>query len=137
MADIDGERFMGQTKAKETAKAEYSAAKAKDETAILISKPYDDIENVFRIKTNVRGGSKVQLKLSIEQFVAKKLQRNELTVQILRNWSHYGIRPRFEHIAFSMRVRDQSGLFDVAVPSAGDTLDGVLVAEQRMNAQST
>ena len=137
VADIDGERFVGRTKAKETAKAEYTAAKAKDETAILISKPFDDIPNVFRIKTNMRGGSKVQLRLSIQQFIAKKLQRNELTVQILRNWSHYGIRPRFEHIAFALTVRDQSGLLEVALPSARDALDGVVIGEKRMNAQST
>jgi len=129
VADIDGERFVGCTKAKETAKAEYTEAKAKDETAILLSKPYEDIANVFRVATNVRGGSKVQLRLSIEQFVAKKLQRNELTVQILRNWSHYGIRPRFEHIDFALTVRDRSGLFEVELPSAR--------AQQRMNANST
>ena len=52
-ADIDGQVFIGQTKAKETAAKEYAAAKEKEENAILISQPHKDIPNVFKIQTNI------------------------------------------------------------------------------------
>eukprot|EP01084_Bolivina_argentea_P142166 249757_1 len=52
-ADIDGELFVGETKEKKTAKKEYTIAKQKNENAILISQPYPDIPNVFKIQTNI------------------------------------------------------------------------------------
>ena len=46
-AKIDGELFIGKTKEKEEAKNEYNAAKRKEENAVLITRPYDNIPNVF------------------------------------------------------------------------------------------
>eukprot|EP01084_Bolivina_argentea_P142164 249751_1 len=53
IADIDGELFSGETKEKKEAKKEYKTAKQKNENAILISQPYPDIPNVFKIQTNI------------------------------------------------------------------------------------
>jgi hypothetical protein len=88
--------------------------------------------NVFQIRANLGSRSKVALQLSIEQFVAKRLHSNALTVQILRSWLRYGIAAKCKRIAFALAVREQSGIFALSVDS-----DGVHIAEQRTNAQST
>ena len=93
IADIDGEMFYGKTKEKEEAKKEYKEAKEKNENAILISKPYKDIPNVFQIKTNIDKDSKISLQISIEQYLTKKFNFNHLNIQILRNFKKYNISP--------------------------------------------
>eukprot|EP01083_Nonionella_stella_P032399 88697_1 len=118
VANIDGILFIGHTKEKETAKKEYIAAKHKDENAILVSQPYDDIPNVFRIKTNIDSKSKIILKITIEQYLQKRFNFNELTIQILRNFERYNIRKKYAHIAFRLNVKDQSGIYDVSIPHA-------------------
>ena len=83
IANIDGQIFIGQTKEKQTADKEYKAAKQKDENAILISQPHKDIPNVFQIKTNIDAKSKISLEITIEQYLCKTFNFNELTIQIL------------------------------------------------------
>ena len=95
-ADIDGQLFIGQTKEKETAAKEYKEAKKKKENAILISQPHKDIPNIFEIKTNVDSGSNIKLDISIEQYLQKKFNFSELTIQILRNFKRYNITPNHE-----------------------------------------
>eukprot|EP01084_Bolivina_argentea_P153584 267799_1 len=81
MANIDGEIFDGKTKEKQEANKEYMSAKTKDENAILISQPYDNISNVFLIKTNIDGQSNILLEITIEEYLAKKFDFNELNIE--------------------------------------------------------
>eukprot|EP01083_Nonionella_stella_P067431 178354_1 len=114
-ANIDGETFIGKTKEKETASKEYSEAKQKDENAILISKPHDDIPNVFQIKTNIDSKSKISLDITIEQYIPKQFNVNQLNIQILRNFTKYNITPNFDYISFKVDITDRSGIYDVNV----------------------
>eukprot|EP01084_Bolivina_argentea_P210298 357995_1 len=109
VADIDGEIFNGKTKQKEEAKEEYNKAKKKSENAILISKPYKDISNVFQIQTNIDKNSTIKLEITIQQYLTKKFHFNQLNVQILRNFEKYNIYPRFSHIMFTFEIDDASG----------------------------
>eukprot|EP01084_Bolivina_argentea_P111454 198836_1 len=77
-ADIDGELFIGKTKQKQEAKQEYIAAKQKNENAILISQPNKEISNVFEIKTNIDSQSKISLNITIEQYLKKQFNYNQL-----------------------------------------------------------
>ena len=88
------------------------------ENAILISQPYKDIPNVFEIKTNVDSGSEISLNITIEQYLQKRFNFNELTIQILRNFNRYNINPKYEFITFSFDVSDECGIYDVFVPYA-------------------
>eukprot|EP01083_Nonionella_stella_P166484 556723_1 len=115
-ANIDGETFIGKTKEKETASKEYSEAKQKNENAILISQPYDDIPNVFEIKTNVDSKSKVSLDITIEQYIPKRFHANQFNIQILRSFRKYNIIQNFEYIAFQVDITDKSGIYDVNIP---------------------
>ena len=76
IADIDGELFYGKTKEKNKAKIEYDEAKEIDEHAILIYQPYNNIPNVFKIKTNIDSKSTILLKIQIEQHLTKKFNIN-------------------------------------------------------------
>eukprot|EP01084_Bolivina_argentea_P008357 15664_1 len=129
-ANIDGEIFVGQTKEKETAAKEYNEAKKKNENAIIITQPYKNIPNAFQIKTNIDAKSKVLLTIEIEEYLQKKFDFNELSVQILRNFGNY-IKQNFDHISFSLTIEDRSGIYDISVPTLknGDTI----VDEQIMN----
>eukprot|EP01083_Nonionella_stella_P234296 824821_1 len=115
-ANIDGILFIGQTKEKQTAAKEYDTAKTKDENAILISQPHNEIANVFQIKTNIDAKSKVSLTIQIEQYLQKTFTFNQLNIQILRDFSIYNIEPHFDHIAFQLTVEDESGIYDVVIP---------------------
>eukprot|EP01083_Nonionella_stella_P154258 496805_1 len=115
-ANIDGVLFIGQTKEKQTAAKEYDAAKTKDENAILISQPHNEIANVFQIKTNIDAKSKVSLTIQIEQYLQKTFTFNQLNIQILRDFSIYNIEPHFDHIAFQLTVEDESSIYDVVLP---------------------
>eukprot|EP00484_Ammonia_sp_Unknown_P015947 CAMPEP_0197080930 /NCGR_PEP_ID=MMETSP1384-20130603/214375_1 /TAXON_ID=29189 /ORGANISM="Ammonia sp." /LENGTH=949 /DNA_ID=CAMNT_0042519821 /DNA_START=24 /DNA_END=2874 /DNA_ORIENTATION=+ len=120
-ANIDGEIFVGQTKEKEKAAKEYTAAKQKNENAILISQPHKDIPNVFQIKTNVDAKSKTILTITIQQYLQKKFNFNELSVEILRKFSWgYGIRPSFNAIQLALLVNDESGIYDVQIPNGDE-----------------
>eukprot|EP00484_Ammonia_sp_Unknown_P017184 CAMPEP_0197027774 /NCGR_PEP_ID=MMETSP1384-20130603/7651_1 /TAXON_ID=29189 /ORGANISM="Ammonia sp." /LENGTH=928 /DNA_ID=CAMNT_0042456677 /DNA_START=52 /DNA_END=2838 /DNA_ORIENTATION=- len=143
VADIDGELFYGKTKEQQEAKKQYDEAKKKDENAILISKPYKDISNVFRIKTNIDAQSKVSLRITIQQYLTKKFHFNQLNIQILRNFEKYNIVRAFEHIAFKFELKDKSGLFDISIPcslSSSSLLansDDIKVHKQVMNEANT
>ena len=136
-ANIDGVLFIGQTKEKQTAAKEYSAAKEKDENAILISQPHRDIPNIFQIKTNIDSKSKISLEISIEQYLKKKFNFNELTIQILRNWSKYNIDPNYECIDFIFNVFDECGIYDISIPSAmnvnNEQLQTCIIDEHNLN----
>eukprot|EP01084_Bolivina_argentea_P037434 69244_1 len=67
-AIVDNELFVGKTKEKEQASKEYKEAKQKNENAILIFQPHKNIPNVFEIKTNIDGKSKIFLTITIEQY---------------------------------------------------------------------
>eukprot|EP01084_Bolivina_argentea_P041345 76277_1 len=103
-ADIDGELFIGETKERKTASNEYIFAKQKNENAILIDQPHKDIPNLFRIKTNINGNSKVILTVEIEQYLQKMFNFNQLNIQILRNFSECNIKENMDHIAFDFIV---------------------------------
>ena len=144
IADIDGEMFYGKTKEKEEAKEEYKEAKEKNENAILISKPYKDISNVFQIKTNIDKDSKVSLQITIEQYLTKKFNFNQLNVQILRNFEKYNIKPIFEYITFKLDISDKSGIFDIKVPSSNTSSNtslsnnnDIIIDNKTMNKTST
>ena len=121
-ADIDGELFIGKTKEKETAAKEYKQAKEKDENTILISQPHKEIANVFEIKTNIDSKSKISLTITIEQYLKKTFNFNQLTIQILRNFKKYNIKPNYKHIEFSFDVYDECGIYDISIPSTESTL---------------
>eukprot|EP01083_Nonionella_stella_P141371 435412_1 len=136
VADIDGEIFNGKTKQKEEAKEEYNKAKKKSENAILISKPYKDISNVFQIQTNIDKNSTIKLEITIQQYLTKKFHFNQLNVQILRNFEKYNIYPRFSHIMFTFEIDDASGIFDINIPSSNHTND-VVIDTKKMNHSDT
>eukprot|EP01084_Bolivina_argentea_P142174 249771_1 len=92
IAIIDGEIFEGITKEKQTAAKEYNTAKKKNENALLIFQPHQNIPNVFQIKTNIDAKSKISLKISIEQYLQKQFNFNIINVQILRNFNKYNIK---------------------------------------------
>ena len=117
-ANIDGQIFIGKTKEKQTAAKEYKQAKEKDENTILISQPHKDIANVFEIKTNIDSKSKITLNITIEQYLKKIFNFNELTIQILRNFKKYNIKPNYNHIGFIFDVYDISGIYDISIPSS-------------------
>eukprot|EP01084_Bolivina_argentea_P250469 419648_1 len=128
-ADIDGELFIGKTKERETAVKEYKQAKQKNENAILISQPYKDIPNVFQVQTNVDGGSKVSLEITIEQYLKKTFNFNQLTIQILRNFEKYNIKTKYDYIGFSFNVCDKTGIYDICAPSSVESSD-IVIDEQ-------
>ena len=63
------------------AKQEYDDAKEKNENAILIFQPYSNIPNVFRIKTNIHSNTKILLTITIQQYITKKFNFNQLNIQ--------------------------------------------------------
>ena len=148
-ANIDGILFIGETKEKETAAKEYKEAKKKKENAILISQPHDDIPNVFKISTNIDKGSSIELNITIEQYLKKKFDFSELTIQILRNFEKYNIKELYQFIQFEFNVEDQCGIYNVSIPSASyqkvrtqsvkdrlksaPTHSGVIVTEQLLD----
>ena len=117
-ANIDGEIFIGTTKEKKSAAKEYSDAKEKDENAILISQPHKDIPNVFKVQTNIDSKSKISLDITIEQYLKKKFNFNEITIQILRNFDKYNINATYGYIGFEFDIFDECGLYDISIPSA-------------------
>eukprot|EP01083_Nonionella_stella_P059183 154869_1 len=114
-ATIDGEIFVGQTKEKHAANKEYIEAKANDENAILITQPYDDIPNVFQIKTNIDCKSKILLNLKVEQYLQKQFNFNQLNIQILKDFSSYNIVAKYDHIVLNVNIREQSEIYDVHI----------------------
>eukprot|EP01083_Nonionella_stella_P213516 770060_1 len=130
-ANIDGELFYGQTKQKETASAEYEEAKERNENAILISQPYADIPNVFQIQTNMDAGSKISLKITMEQYLRKELHFNQLNIQILRDFAAYNIAQNFDYISFVFDINDESGLYDVQTAE-----EDIIIESHSMGTQS-
>eukprot|EP01083_Nonionella_stella_P164285 543223_1 len=104
-ADIDGDIFYGQSKEKQTAKEEYMVAKTKNENAILVLQPYDNIPNVFLIKTNIDAQSEIKLQVTIEQYLQKKFDFNELNIEILKNFRRYNINQNFDHIEIIVDIQ--------------------------------
>ena len=92
------------------------------ENAILISQPYKYMPNVFEIKTNVDSGSEISLNITIEQYLQKRFNFNELTIQILRNFSPYNIDSRCGYITFLFDVSDECGIYDVSLHHLRTTL---------------
>ena len=135
-ANIDGELFIGQIKEKATASNQYKQAKQKKANTILTSQPHNDIPNVFEIKTNIDSKSKISLEITIEQYLQKKFNFNELTIQILRNFNKYNINPRYEYIKFTFNISDECGMYDILIPSSSSSSSsmGVIINEQTMNA---
>eukprot|EP01084_Bolivina_argentea_P277959 474723_1 len=93
-ADIDGQLFYGITKEKQVASKEYQAAKKKHFNTILISKPYDNIPNVFSVRTNIDSGSKILLNIAIEQYLQKQFKFNQVNIQILHDFTKYSIQKK-------------------------------------------
>eukprot|EP01084_Bolivina_argentea_P076674 138986_1 len=116
-ANIDGEIFHGQTKEKKTADKEYKEAQKKDENAVLLSQPYEDIPNVFEIKTNIGAKSNTILNITIEQILKKKFHFNQLNVEILRNFGRYNITCNHKYIGFKLNITDLNGIYDIGIPS--------------------
>eukprot|EP01084_Bolivina_argentea_P303167 523354_1 len=119
-ASIDGELFSGQTKEKKQAKKEYRTAKQKNENTILISQPYSDIPNVFKIQTNIDSGSKILLTIKIEQYLKKQFNFNQLNIEIIKQFHKYNINPNYENVSFEMKISDKRGIFDIKLPSNND-----------------
>eukprot|EP01084_Bolivina_argentea_P005532 10416_1 len=115
-ADIDGKLFVGETKEKETASKEYTAAKQKNENAILINQPHTDIPNLFQVKTNIDAQSKVILRIEIQQYLQKTFNWNELNIQVLRSFTKYNISESLEQITFEFIVEDISGIYNIDIP---------------------
>eukprot|EP01084_Bolivina_argentea_P037432 69238_1 len=113
-AVIDGELFVGKTKEREEASSEYAEAKEKDENAILISQPHRNIANVFQIKTNIDAKSKISLTITLEQYLQKTFDFNQLNIQILRSFNN-NITQTFNHISFAFNIEDSSGIYDVDI----------------------
>ena len=132
-ADIDGQLFIGQTKERKTADKEYKEAKKKKENAILILQPHKNIPNIFGIKTNIDSESNIKLEITIEQYLKKKFDFNELCIQILRNFEKYNIRPEFTNIGFTFALSDDHGFDDIFIPSLVDGSTGTQSVEQTMD----
>eukprot|EP01084_Bolivina_argentea_P046621 85849_1 len=117
-ANIDGQFFIGKVKPKEEAKQEYTIAKQKNENAILVSQPYDNISNIFKIQTNIDSQSKVILNIKIEQYLITKCNYKQLNIQILRDFNQYNIIKKYENIFFKFDIQDNSGVYDIIIPSS-------------------
>eukprot|EP01084_Bolivina_argentea_P046617 85840_1 len=115
-AKIDSEEFEGKVKPRQDALKEYLEAKMEDQNAILIFQPHENIMNLFQIKTNVDANSKIELKITIEQYLHKKFEFHQLCVQILRNFEKYNITEKFDHIGVVINIEDNSGIYDVNIP---------------------
>ena len=120
---------------KKIAAKEYSAAKPHNENAILISQPHKDIANVFEIKTNIDSKSKILLDITIEQYLKKTFNFNQLTIQILRNFEKYNISPAYNHIGFIFDVYDEAGIADIDVPASieksDESMDSTLIIDHK------
>eukprot|EP01083_Nonionella_stella_P032467 88889_1 len=121
-ADIDGELFIGETKERKAAKKQYIVAKSKDENAILISQVDKDIPNLFRIQTNIDSESEISLKITIEQYLKKTFNFNQLNVEIIRDFNKSTISQNYPHILLNVNIRDKRGIYDVTLPSNIDTI---------------
>eukprot|EP01084_Bolivina_argentea_P001894 3510_1 len=116
-ANIDGELFIGKCKEKETAANEYVEAKEKNENAIIITQPFDNIPNVFTIKTNIDSQSKITLKITIEEYLQKQFNFNLLTIELLKSFNKYNITQNYNYLSFKIDINDHSGIYDIIIPS--------------------
>eukprot|EP01083_Nonionella_stella_P120826 362456_1 len=112
-AVIDGELFIGETIEKKQAKQEYVTAKQQHENAILISQPFPDIPNVFRVKTNIDSQSKIVLTICIEQYLTKKLNYNTLNIEIIKAFHKYQITQKCKYIQLNIDIADQRSIYDM------------------------
>eukprot|EP01083_Nonionella_stella_P274790 932960_1 len=122
-ADIDGELFIGETKERKAAKRQYIVAKSKDENAILISQVNKDIPNLFRVQTNIDSESEVSLTITIQQYLKKQFNFNQLNVEIIREFNKSTICQNYAHISLNVAIRDKRGIYDVTLPLHMD-MDG-------------
>eukprot|EP01083_Nonionella_stella_P213467 769924_1 len=84
---------------------------------ICIAQPYDKIPNVFKITANMSSRRRILFKITIQQYLAKHFDFNLLHIQLLRNFNLYQIETTFEHIVFTIHIMDQSGIYDIEMPS--------------------
>eukprot|EP01084_Bolivina_argentea_P139725 245783_1 len=126
-ANIDGEIFNGITKEKEKASNEYNKAKQNDENCILICQPYPNISNVFKISTNIDSNSKISLNITIEQFITKKFNFNELNIEIIKSFNK-NIKQNYKYITFDFIIQENSGIFDIEISS-----NNIVIDEKKLN----
>eukprot|EP01084_Bolivina_argentea_P121295 214942_1 len=135
-ADIDGELFYGQTKEKDTAKIEYNEAKSDDKNCILIHRPYNDIPNVFEVKTNINSNSKISLNITTEQYLKKQFNMNKINIQILKSFHKYKIIDKCDHVSWKFYIRDNNGIAHIDPVSTSKTIqiDEYMMNETHKNA---
>ena len=104
--NINNTLFYGNTKPKYEAELEYQSAKEKELNTVLISQKYPNIDNIFEIATNIEASGKTQLNITIEQFVEKKFDNYELTIEILNDLLAYNIYSDYKHTDYHIKLYD-------------------------------
>ena len=111
IADIDGKIHHSETRKKQESLIQYQKAVKENKNAILISRPYPNIPNVFSIETNVSKNSKIKLIITIEQFIEKELNFNQLNVELLNPFLSYNINNVCKSINFNININERSGIY--------------------------